>query len=165
MTPAEIQLLIEENLASGSAILAEKHREVEMALLGYIKSKPSVKILTIDSFTTDINYSVNTGLVIGSTISGVIVALECTGAHEGFAIGDIVTASTPYPSDKGRTSAQGIGVQYNSNPSTVKVMVNDQLTIMTAYNPASGAIANTVIFSGSGCANWKIKLYVNYLDA
>jgi hypothetical protein len=165
MTPAEIQILIETKLADASAITAEKHRDVETALLNYIKTKPSVKILTIDSFTTDKNYSVNTGLVAGSTITGVIVALECTGATDSFVIGDIVTAPTPYPADSGRTSAQGIGVQYNSNTSTVKVMVNDQLTIMTAYNPASGAIANNVTFSGSGCANWKIKLYVNYLDA
>jgi len=55
-------------------------------------------------------------------------------------------------------------VQYNNvNPSTVKVMVNDQLTIMTAYDSGSGAVANNVIFSGGGTANWSIKLIIGYI--
>jgi hypothetical protein len=47
MTKAEIQALIDSNLASGSEILATEHREVETALLNYIDdilvSMPLVK--------------------------------------------------------------------------------------------------------------------------
>lgn len=41
-------------------------------------------------------------------------------------------------------------------------MVNDQVTIMTAYNGTANAVANNVIISGGGTANWSIKLIVGY---
>jgi hypothetical protein len=157
--------LIDANLADFSDILPAEHRAVEIALLNYIHSKPSIKVLNLDLFTTDRNYSVPTGLVAGRTITGVVVMLECKTANNGFAVGDIITAPTPYPVDSGRTSAQGIGVQYNnSQPDTVKVMTNDQITIMTPYNDVANAIANNIIISGAATGNWKIKLYVTYIN-
>lgn len=160
----EIVDLIDTNLADFSDILPVEHRAVEMALLNYIHSKPSVKVLSLDLFTTDRNYSIATGITAGSTIVGVAVMLECKTANNGFAVGDIVTAPTPYPTDSGRTSAQGIGVQYNSQPDTVKVMTNDQITIMTPYNDAVNAVANNISISGAATGNWKIKLYVTYIN-
>lgn len=160
----EIVDLIDANLADFSNIMPVEHRAVEMALLNYIKSKPSIKVLNLDLFTTDRNYSVLTRLVGGSTIVGVSVMLECKTANNGFAVGDIVTAPTPYPADSGRTSAQGIGVQFNSNPDTIKVMTNDQITIMTHYNNEVNAPANNLIISGASTGNWKIKLLVTYIN-
>lgn len=45
MTKAEIQALIDSNLASGSSITAVKHREVETALLDYIDNAIAFKPL------------------------------------------------------------------------------------------------------------------------
>jgi hypothetical protein len=89
--------------------------------------------------------------------------LECKTANNGFAVGDIVTAPTPYPVDSGRTAAQGIGVQFNNlNIDTIKVMVNDQIIIMTAYDGTTDAGVSNISISTS---DWKIKLFVNFLEA
>jgi len=169
-TITQLRELVATKLASASDIQATEHREVENAIIDYLEalesssSNAKSKVVTLDSFTTDRNYSVATDLASPKVITGVFVMLECVTANNSFSVGDIVTAPTPYPTDSGRTAAQGIGVQFNNtNPNSVKVMVNDQLTIMTAYNSASGAIANNVIFSGGATANWKIRLIIGYV--
>lgn len=167
-TLTQIRENVAIKLADESDIEAFEHREIENDILDYIEvlesSIPKFKVVTLDSFTTDRNYSVTTDLAVPKAITSVVVMLVCKTVNNGFAVGDTITAPTPYPTDSGRTSAQGIGVQYNnSNPGSVKVMVNDQLTIMTVYDPASGALANNVMFSGGSCANWAIKLIVGYI--
>lgn len=167
-TLTEIRKNVALKLANESDITAEEHREIENDILDYIEVLeafiPKFKVLMLDSFTTDRNYSVNTDLVLPKIITSVLAMLVCKNANNGFAVGDVVTAPTPYPSDNGRTSAQGIGVQYNnSSPGSIKVMVNDQITIMTPYNAASGAIANNVLLSGGAMVNWSIKLIIGYI--
>jgi hypothetical protein len=163
MTPLEIEALINLNLADASNITPAEHRDVEIALLNYAKLKPSIKVLSIDTFITNRNYSVDTGLATGSIILEAIAMLECKTANNGFAVGDIVTAPTPYPVDSGRTAAQGIGVQFNNlNIDTIKVMVNDQIIIMTAYDGTTDAGVSNISISTS---DWKIKLFVNFLEA
>jgi hypothetical protein len=169
-TITELRELVTTKLGSASDIQASEHREVENAIIDYLEalesssSNAKSKVVTLDSFTTDRNYSVATGLVSPRVITSVLVMLECVTANNGFVEGDVVTAPTPYPQDSGRTSAQGIGVQFNNiNPDTVKVMVNDQLTIMTVYNSGGGALAGNVLFSGGATANWKIKLIIGYV--
>ncbi|WP_281225360.1 hypothetical protein [Flavobacterium aquiphilum] len=168
MTLTEIRELIATKLADTSDIQASEHREVENAIVDYIEALQSTiaksKVVTLDSWTTDRNYSVATGLSSGAVIAGVLVMLVCKNVNNGFSIGDTITAPTPYPEDSHRTSAQGIGVQFNNlNPATINVMVNDQITIMTVYNPAPSAIANNVIFSGSATNDWKIQLVIGYV--
>jgi hypothetical protein len=170
LTLTEIREKVVLKLASASEIQAVEHREIENDILDYLEalegsaSNAKSKVVTLDSFTTDRNYSVATGLASPKVITGVLVMLECVAANNGFSIGDIVTAPTPYPTDSGRTAAQGIGVQFNNtNPGTLKVMVNDQIAIMTVYDSAGGAIANNVLFSGGATANWKIRLIIGYV--
>ena len=50
MTKAEIQALIDSNLASGSSITALKHREVETALLDYIDNAIAFKPLLTGNY-------------------------------------------------------------------------------------------------------------------
>ena len=87
MTKAEIQALIDSNLASASAITAIKHREVENALLdfidGFTVSKilakgtvtvgdvgdPSTIAVTFPSTLADTNYVVTGSLVSNGTLS------------------------------------------------------------------------------------------------
>lgn len=168
MTLTELREYSNTKLADASDIHALEHREVNDEIFNYLEnlenSIAKSKVVTLDSFVTDRNYSVATGLAAGKVITSVVVMMECKVSNNGFAIGDVVTAPTPYPADSNRTSAQGIGVQYNNaNPDVVRVMTNDQITIMTAYNPASGAIANNVLLSGGALANWKIKLIIGYI--
>lgn len=168
LTIAELRTLAANKLADQSNIRAVEQREVVTAIIDILEAQTATvhksKVLTLSNFTTDRNYSVATEIPVGSTITGVFAMLECVAVNNGFAIGDRVTAPTPYPSDNGRTSAQGIGVQFNNaNSSTVKVMVNDQLTIMTPYSAVALANANNVLLSGGATANWVIKLFVNYI--
>lgn len=51
MTKAEVQALIDSNLASASTITAVKHREVETALLNFIDDFSSSKILAKGTVT------------------------------------------------------------------------------------------------------------------
>ena len=66
MTKAEIQALIDSNLASASTITAVKHREVETALLNFIDDFASSKPLT--------KGTVNIGDVYGTSIVTVTFA-------------------------------------------------------------------------------------------
>ncbi|SHG27500.1 hypothetical protein [Flavobacterium johnsoniae] len=167
ITESSVRQFIAEKLGDDSDILATEHREVENKIMDYVvqefKKVAKSKVLILESFTTDRNYSLSTELPTGSFIDSVVVMLVCKVSNNGFSVDDCVTAPTPYPQDSGRTSAQGIGVQYsNLNPSTVKVMVNDQITIMTAYNSAPNAVANNVIMSGTNLNNWELKIIVGY---
>jgi hypothetical protein len=167
-TLTELRELSNTKFASASDIQAVEQREFNDLLFEYLEdlqaSIVKSKVVMLDTFTTDRNYSVATELTSANQITSVVAMLVCKAANNGFAVGDVVTAPTPYPTDSGRTSAQGIGVQYNNvNPDSVKVMVNDQITIMTVYNPASGAIANNVLLSGGAMANWSIKLIIGYI--
>ena len=139
ITESEVRQMIALNLADESDILAEKHREVESKIMDYVvqelKKVEKTKELLLESFTTDRNYSLPTGFPVGAVICRVQVMLVCKNPNNGFVVGEHVTAPTPYPQDSGRTAAQGIGIQYDQvNNASVKVMVNDQVTIMTAYN-------------------------------
>lgn len=87
MTKAEIQALIDSNLASASAITAIKHREVENALLDFMDAFTASKILakgtvtvgdvgdpstisvTFPSTLADTNYVVTGSLVSNGTLS------------------------------------------------------------------------------------------------
>ena len=87
MTKAEIQALIDSNLASASAITAVKHREVENALLDFMDAFTASKILakgtvtvgdvgdpstiavTFPSTLADTNYVVTGSLVSNGTLS------------------------------------------------------------------------------------------------
>lgn len=167
ITETQVRQFIAENLPSESDIPAVDHRAVENKIMDFVVQElakvAKSKVLSLDSFTTDRNYSVATELPNSAVIDSVVVMLVCKTANNSFSAGDVVTAPTPYPQDSGRTSAQGIGAQYNNfSNSTIKVMVNDQVTIMTAYNGTANAVANNVIISGSGTANWSIKLIVGY---
>lgn len=118
------------------------------------------KVVMLTSFIADRNYYVYTGLTFGNTMTSVIAMLVCKVANNGFSVGDCVTAPTPYPQDSGRTSAQGIGVQFNTNDySVVYVMTNDEMHIMTSFNPQGGAVANNVKITPS---QWSIKLIISY---
>lgn len=167
ITETEVRQFIAEKLASESEIPAIDHRAVENKIMDFVVQElaktAKSKVLILESFTTDRNYSISTGIPLSAVIDSVVVMMVCKNAVSGFATGEVVTAPTPYPYDAGRTQAQGIGVQYsNASNSVIKVMVNDQLTIMTAYNPASGAPADVVLISGSGTANWSLKIIVGY---
>lgn len=167
ITENEVRQFIAENLEDESEIPAVRHRAVENKIMDFVVQEVAKntksKSLLLDSFTTDRNYSVATGLPVSAIIDSVVVMLVCKNSNNSFSPGDTVTAPTPYPQDSGRTLAQGIGVQYNNfSNGSIKVMVNDQITIMTAYNSAVGAVANNVSISGSGTANWSLKLIVGY---
>lgn len=167
ITATELRAFIAENLPNASEIPAEDHRAVENKIVDFIVQENAKntksKVLLLETFSADRNYSVATELPVSAVIDSVVAMLVCKNANNGFYPGDVVTAPTPYPQDSGRTSAQGIGVQYNNESnSTIKVMVNDQLCIMTAYNAAGGANANNVLITGVATENWSIKLIVGY---
>jgi hypothetical protein len=124
-------------------------------------SSLKIATLVLTTFLADRHHSVSTGLPSGSTIINVVAMLKAkaTGSST-YAIGDTTTAPTPYPRDSGRTAEQGIGVQYNNNnTSVIRVMVTDQVTVIGSYNPASGAICDTLIIDPS---KWSIVLTVLY---
>lgn len=167
MTEVQVREFIALKLAGDPEIQAEDHREVENVIMDFIVAGLATvsksKVLMLETFGANSNYSIATGLPVSSVIDSVVVMLVCKNSNNGFAAGDVVTAPTPYPQDSGRTAAQGIGVQYNNfSNSTVKVMVNDSITIMTVYNSTPGADANNIQITGSATANWSIKLIVGY---
>ena len=159
-TKAEVQALIDLNIASLSDITATETREVLTAILNYIDSSSNIKKLTIDAISTNSNNSIATGLPVNAVILSVVPFLECKTAVNGFVVGDTVTVPTPYPRDSGRTNEQGIGVQWNGN-TNVRVMIADEITIMKAY--VSGANGDPYLFSGAAAFNWKLNLIVNYI--
>lgn len=167
ITETQVREFIALKLADDSDITAVEHREVENKIMDFlvqeIAKTAKSKILLLESFAVEGNYSIATGLPVGAVIDSVVAMLVCKVANNGFQVNDTVTATTPYPLDAGRTPAQGIGVQYNNiSNDVIKVMVNDQLTIMTAYDPAVGADVDNVRISGTDAAKWSIKLIVGY---
>lgn len=167
ITANEVREFIVLKLPSESEIPAVDHRAVENKIMDYVEQElgkvVKSKTIVLENFTTIRNYSINTGLAASSVIQGVIIELQCKTSNNGYAVGDTVTAPTPYPADSGRTARQGIGCQYNNlDPTVIKVMINEQITIMTAYNSAVNAQASNFLFSGAGTANWIIKLIVIY---
>lgn len=164
MTPEEVQILIDTNLADASNITPIEHRQVETELLNLIKKVPTQLVLDLDTFTSNRNYSLNTGLTGVVKITGAYAMLECRVPNNSFQVGDCVTSPTPYPTDSGRTAEQGIGVQYNnSSPDVVRITVSDQITIKSAYNSTGGSSSDILILSGSATGNWRIKVFLTYV--
>lgn len=166
ITETQVRVFIATQLVGDPPIEADAHRAVENKIMDFVVQEigktAKVKSLVLESFTTDRNYSVSTGLTAGE-IQGVTVMLVCKTANNNFSPNDTVTVSTPYPRDAGRTTAQGIGVQFsNVSVSAVKVMVNKEITIMTAYDATPGAEASHIGLSDSETANWSIKLIITY---
>ncbi|WP_295093798.1 hypothetical protein [uncultured Flavobacterium sp.] len=167
ITVNELREFIALKLPSESEIPAIDHRAVENKIVDYVEQElgkvVKSKSLYLDVFTTNRNYSVSTGLPASSVIDDVAVMLECKTSNNGFGVGEVVTAPTPYPADGGRTSAQGIGVQFSKiDSSTIRIVVNHQITIMTAYVSTINAGAGNVLIWDSLTANWKIKIIVTY---
>ena len=159
-TKAEVQALIDLNIASLSDITATETREVLTAILDYIDGSTKIKKLTIDAINTNSCHTIATALPSNAVILSVVPFLECKTAVAGFVVGDTVTAPTPYPKDTGRTNRQGIGVQWNGY-TNVRVMIAEQITIMSVYS--DGGTAGNYLFSGASTSNWKLNLIVNYI--
>ncbi|NTW21792.1 MAG: hypothetical protein HGA42_20455 [Nostocales cyanobacterium W4_Combined_metabat2_030] len=147
-------------------VKAVDHRLVEQDILDYAKDiQDSIptgiiqsNVSMLISWIADRNYNVSTTIPDGKTLLSVQCFLQCKVANNGFIVGDIVTAPTPYPQDSGRTAAQGIGLQFKVNdPTSIKVITNDHITIMTAYNATSGANGNNVLVNPS---DWSIRLVI-----
>jgi hypothetical protein len=168
MTSTQIKELIQLKIEDQSEITAVEHREVELALVDYIDAIkaaiPKIKLLQLDFFAVNRNYSLNTDIPLASVITGAYLMLECKVANNGFVPGDTVTAPTPYPADSGRTAAHGMAVQYNNaSTQSVKIVVNDQLTLMTAFSAISNAPGSNIVISGSATSNWVVKVFINYV--
>lgn len=149
---------------SGSSLFKLNVNGIINASAYYLNGSPITfalqKVVMLTTFAADRNYYVYTGLTFGNTMTSVIAMLVCKVANNGFSVGDCVTAPTPYPQDSGRTAAQGIGVQFNTNDySVVYIMTNDEMHIMTSFNPQGGAVANNVKITPS---QWSIKLIISY---
>lgn len=101
ITETQVRQFIAENLPSESDIPAVDHRAVENKIMDFIVQElgkvAKSKVLSLDSFTTDRNYSVATELPNSAVIDSVIVMLVCKTANNSFSAGDVVTAPTPYP--------------------------------------------------------------------
>jgi hypothetical protein len=150
-------------------VKAEDHRQVEQDILDYAKEvKDSIptgviqsNVSMLISWIADRNYNVATTIPEGKTLISVQCFLQCKSANNGFIVGDIITAPTPYPVDSGRTAAQGIGIQFKTDdPTSVKVITNDQITIMTSYNATTNAPGGNISVTP---ANWSIRLVILYI--
>lgn len=121
---------------------------------------PQVIALLLNSWTKDRQHSISTGLS-GVTILGVHIMLQCLVANSGYAVGDTVTVNTPELNDSGGRPDQGIGVQYNNNNvSVIRVMTNQEITIMGAWT--SDGATNTENAIGLE-SQWAIKVIVTYI--
>jgi hypothetical protein len=90
----------------------------------------------------------------------VTAQLQCVLSYNGFSSGDIVTSPTPYPTDSGRTAGQGIGIQYRSSSPLIRVIINDQVTIMTPYS--NNANGGTIFIESFDVSKWNIRLITLY---
>lgn len=167
ITENDVREFIALKLPSESEIPATDHRAVENKIMDYVVQEfgkvAKSKELLLETWTTERNYSINTGLPAGAKITSVVAMLVCKMMNNDFVVGQVVTSPTPYPADSGRTYQQGIGVQYNeADSSSVKVVVSKQVTIMSAFDPTSGAGTWYVILSGVNTSNWGLKLIVGY---
>lgn len=126
-----------------------------------IGSVVKTKVVKLDSWVADRQFTAYTGLPSGSILQGINVFLECKVSNNGYSVGDIVTAPTPYPEDSGRTSEQGIGVQFKQSVHDLfRVMVLDQVTIAQAWT-SDGATANHVIIGNT--SQWAIRFVILYI--
>lgn len=126
-----------------------------------ISSVVKTKVIKLDSWLTDRQFTAYTGLPSGSILQGINVFLECKISNSGYSVGDIVTAPTPYPKDSGRTAEQGIGVQFNPAAHDLfRVMVLDQVTIAQAWT-TDGATVNHVIIGNT--SEWAIRFVILYI--
>lgn len=118
------------------------------------------KVIKLLSWTADRQYTGYTGFTGSEKIISITPFLECTTANNGYAVGDVVTAPTPYPTDAGRTAEQGIGIQFNDSTNTLfRILVLDQVTIAQAWT-IDGATADDFIIPDS--SKWAIKLVILY---
>lgn len=125
-----------------------------------INTSPQILIATLDTFDTDKIYSISTGLPSNALLLDVQIALQCKVPNNNYVLNDITTVNVPEMGDEGGLAAQGIGVQFNpSVPATIRLLVNDQLTIMLGYL-AGDTIASSVFVNPS---EWKIRLVIMYI--
>jgi hypothetical protein len=126
-----------------------------------ISSVVKTKIIKLDSWIANRQFTAYTGLPVGSILQGINVFLECKVSNSGYSVGDIVTAPTPYPADAGRTAEQGIGVQFKQSVYDLfRVLVLDQVTIAQAWT-SDGASANHVIIGDT--SQWAIRFVIMYI--
>lgn len=161
ITETTVRNFITTELQSGSEIPADKHRAVENKIMDFVvqeTAKPAKsKTILLNNWAVNRNYSVTTGLLSNEVIESVQVMLQNKESVMGFAVGDVISA--PCPSDSGI----GIGVQYNqASNSTIKVLVNDRVPVLTSYNSTPGADVNNQLITGSNTLKWSIKLIIGY---
>lgn len=166
-TIAQLHNIINTNIANDvvGGIDPTDDRAVRNSIINYLSNISGQtlksKVVVLNTFQLDRNFSIPTTISDGTTIHSVVVSLICKTANNSFIAGDIVTSPTPYPADSGRTAAQGIGVEYNNSDITsIKAMVNDEVTIMSKYNATGGATAGNLSINP---AQWSIRLSILYV--
>lgn len=132
----------------------------DKAIIDNVANVLKSKVVKLNSWSLDSQFTVFTGFTESEVIMGMSCFLECTVANNGFSIGDVITAPTPYPSDSGRTAAQGIGFQFKESVNNLfRVLVNDQVCVMQAWT-VDGAIANPIFISNT--SQWAIRFVILY---
>lgn len=135
--------------------------KADKAILDSIGTVIKSTVVKLNSWSLDSQFTAITGLASGKVIQGINVFLECTVANNGFAVGDVVTAPTPYPTDSGRTPEQGIGIQFKESVHNLfRVMVLDNVTIAQAWT-VDGATANDIQISNT--SQWAIRFQIFYI--
>lgn len=143
--------------SSRNGLMSKEQYDIVNGFSGGIKSQ----IFKLNSWSLDRQFTVSTGFSGTQTILGITAFLECTTANNGFAIGDIVTAPTPYPEDGGRTPAQGIGVQFKeSQRSLFRVLVNDGVWVMRPWT-SDGATADPIEITNP--TQWALRFIMFYI--
>lgn len=149
-------LAIATGTGERNGLLSSSDKAILEGLTNVLKNK----IIKLSSWSLDNQFTVFTGFTGSEVIMGVSCFLECTTANNGYAVGDIITAPTPYPIDSGRTSSQGIGVQFKESVNNLfHVLINDQICVMQAWT-VDGAIANTFFITST--SQWAIRLVILY---
>ncbi|MBF4484438.1 hypothetical protein [Flavobacterium sp. CSZ] len=166
ITENQVREFIAVNLQDASGIPAVDHRAVENKIIDFMVQElgkvAKSKVLLLESFSVDRNYSIATGLPESAIIDSAVAMLVCKVSNNGFAVGDVVTVCTPSKWDS-TNQPSGVGVQYNNlNNTVIKIMTNDELVVMTSYNSAPGAIANNLTISGIDVGKWSLKIIVGY---
>lgn len=162
ITETQVREFIALKLPDASEIEATAHRDVENKIMDFVVQEiakaAKTKVLILESFATDRNYTVSTGLPSVAVIDSVVVMLVCKVVNNGYSVDDEVTAPTPT-----KYGPNGVGVQYNnSSNNIIKIMTSDELVIMAGYNATPGAISNNISITGVDTAKWSLKLIVGY---
>lgn len=143
--------------SSRNGLMSKEQYDVVANVAGGVKSK----VLKLNSWSLDRQFTVPTGFTGSEVIIGINAFIECTTANNGFVVGDIVTAPTPYVEDAGRTAAQGIGFQFKQSEKTLfRVLVNDQVVVMQSWT-SDGATANN--FNIGNPTQWALRFIVFYI--